>query len=661
MKEQTQVISFVPQGWDVKLFGSTVFLYAYQLFRVDKDLNLRGFIVNVRRNNSGTMQSDICCWLCSTKMDQLPDGKGPYRIPDFPGGILYESFAINSRMTVGMDWQKLNIGGSYKLKPGYYAVVLGQQTPQVDAYEWAVGPQRRDCPFGRGYTPILGYDVPMFVLDRPNPGTAWMEILTDGEGEIIDYMINNSNYIGTGNGFGNSTDEVKRYATFMTTDHSQNITGVDLLVRKIGGNTQSDLTVELYVSNYNSRPVNDRLASATIPASSISSDWTKVHASLMYDGMLPYTMYAIVLGQRNPQPARYEWAVDKISQASFFGKWNGSTWIDESGLGNGCMMLWGHPKNPMTITNENGSVGLGFGNRADEIKRFQTVNVSTCAGKALMGVDLKLRKFNGMTQTDVIVELFLTNKLGMPVDPPLARAVIPSYAVSSDWTIVHAPLWYSDLPAQSIAIVMGQKNPNAARYEWATSSKIPGFEKFGKWNGTAWQDESNLGIGYFKLWIDEPHVVIDTSHLSEIGFGFGNVADEVIRFETVVPTKPIQVKGIQLKLRRRFGSSSSQSDLFVQINKTDQNTMPINYTLATAKVEASLIGESWTIVNVHITTGTINEPFAIILGQCFPQEARYEWAVKEVNSSFRFGKWNGSSYHDESNLGDGWVKVWACT
>ena len=66
------------------------------------------------------------------------------------------------------------------------------------------------------------------------------------------------------------------------------------------------------------------------------------------------------------------------------------------------------------------------------------------------------------------------------------------------------------------------------------------------------------------------------------------------------------------------------------------------------------------MVNAPLTyNGLVNgTEYAITLGQQTPQSAVYEWCTGEINSNLQYGKWNGSSWVDESSLGDGWMKVY---
>jgi hypothetical protein len=159
------------------------------------------------------------------------------------------------------------------------------------------------------------------------------------------------------------------------------------------------------------------------------------------------------------------------------------------------------------------------------------------------------------------------------------------------------------------------------------------------------------------MWIDKSLTSIDITHNSESGFGFGSANDEVLRFQTFIPSAPIHIRGIQLKLRKRFGSD--QSDIIVKLFNA-ANNVPSGWppAFATAIIESSLINSAWTIVNVPIASAGIGGPIAVVLGQREPKEARYEWAVGEVDGAARFGKWNGTNWCDESQLGDGWLRVW---
>ncbi|WP_136416431.1 hypothetical protein [Herbaspirillum sp. ST 5-3] len=645
MISETRAISYVSDFWASFPFGREITnVQRYQTFFLGEPFQLRKIITKIRCP-AGIAHSNI---VGSIRL--VNDHK--------PLNSAIAGFVVD-RHSVSSDWQNVSCSVHCDLSPGEYALVLGQGEPASNAaYEWGVGARREGLFFGSGNTPIIGATA-IDYKDESEHGVGWMQLEGEGEGEIIDFTHSGTD----GNGFGNYTDEVKRYQTFFTTDHCERITGIDLKIRKFNGIGQGDLTVELYtvaVDEFNpprSQP-NSPLASATIPSSSIGEDWTIVHAPLMANELMPYMMYAIVLGQRTPGPPRYEWAVRKMNDGSFFGKWNGSSWIAEPNLGDGWMKLWGHRKTTVFPVAQHGNVAHGFGNSEDEIKRFQVIDLAQNIGKALMGVDLRLKKYNGCSQTDITVQLYDVDSKELPIGAALGETVVPAYSIPNDWAIVHAPLWCRDLPSK-VALVLSQREPHASRYEWATGAGIE-EHRFGKWNGTEWVVEAGRGAAFARLWIEEPLSIIDLAHASLIGYSFGDPRDAYMRYQTIVPDGALQIKGVQLKLRKFF--QSGQTDLMVWIYPLGQDGKPQSWPVASAVVESSLIGTDWTIVNVPISTGTLLGAFAVVVSQRNAIEPRYEWAVKEVNPAFNFGKRTGGDirrWRDESGLGDGWVKIWA--
>jgi hypothetical protein len=238
----------------------------------------------------------------------------------------------------------------------------------------------------------------------------------------------------------------------------------------------------------------------------IGSDWSAVHIPLKSYG-LPPGIYAIVLSQSSPSPARYEWAVGATSTNTAFGKWNGTSWVDESGLGNGWVRVWTTAYDSYTSVSHNGLYGNGFGNSTDEIKRFQTFIAPVsgdCDAYDLNEIQLKVRKYNGSGQSDIIVELYETAN-DRPTGLPLTTAVVPSNWIQTSWTTITVPLYYmcnwlghGIVPGKEYAIVLSQRQPNSARYEWAVGN-VSSVLQFGKWNGSSWIDESGLGDGWLKV------------------------------------------------------------------------------------------------------------------------------------------------------------------
>ncbi|MFJ6725981.1 hypothetical protein ACIQPQ_13810 [Streptomyces sp. NPDC091281] len=133
--------------------------------------------------------------------------------------------------------------------------------------------------------------------------------------------------------FGQTANQVRRYQTFTAGENSR-LESVKVSLRKIGGTTQTPVTVALYATA-GTKPTGAPLATATIPASAVGTTDTVVTAALRYDGLVDGAPYAVVLGQQTPSPsnAAYEWATSGSRGVQAFGKGAGSGWTAESNLG----------------------------------------------------------------------------------------------------------------------------------------------------------------------------------------------------------------------------------------------------------------------------------------------------------------------------------------
>ena len=144
-----------------------------------------------------------------------------------------------------------------------------------------------------------------------------------------------------------------------------------------------------------------------------------------------------------------------------------------------------------------GLTGHGFGLQYDQRKRWQSFLAQ--GQPNLFEVDLKLRKVQGSTRSDVTVELYPLVS-GKPGTTALASATISSALLNTQtFTVVAAPLRYTGLVSGTrYALVLGQVVPDLACYEWCVKPNDP-QESFGKLQG-GWVDESALGDGWFKAW-----------------------------------------------------------------------------------------------------------------------------------------------------------------
>ena len=590
--------------------------------------------------------------------------------------------------TFDVAWTPLSASG---LVPGaVYAIVLGTMSypdpKNNQRFEWAVAPVYDNLRFGKWNG--KGW------VDESGLGNGWLAIDIIDADNAIDVTHSGT----SGCTVGQAQDQVKRYQTFLARG-DQPVVGVDLKLRKIQGTTQSDVVVDLYACSAH-KPAGSPLATAAIPSGSIGSGWTVVNAPLRYPALAFEQEYAIVVGQRTPGSSPYEWAVGPVSRTTFFGKGNGSSWTDESSVGDGWLKVWLRPPlYPATVDVTPPAVhGNGFGDVTNEIERYQTFTLSQPS--TVLGVDLMLRKFNGSGQSDVVAQLFAarggriahglegvggkTHGLGStigglevkpglaamtPVAPwgaCLASGTIPAGQIGTDWAIVHAPLKSAALSAGTYALVLSQRTPAPARYEWGVGA-VRARCVFGKGDGRVWVDESGLGAGWTRVWISQADITIDLSHASPGGYGFGNSTNEVKRFQTfTTPGQPsyngYSVNGLQVKVRKAFGSD--QGDLIAELYRTENNR-PTGLPRSTAVVPSSRITTDWTVVDLALFFDedwfghglAAGRKYAVVLSQRQAHAARYEWATGPADAGEQFGKGDGASWTDESSLGGGWMKV----
>jgi hypothetical protein len=184
-----------------------------------------------------------------------------------------------------------------------------------------------------------------FTLEVNTGWTTQTFNVTAGNNQVLQIPYTGSSGVidvshsGTGNYyFGQTSDQIKRWQTFIA-NQNPTITSVDVKIQKANGTTQSNVTVELFATSAN-KPTGSALASAAIPAGSVGTVMTVVNAPLQYSGLVNGTKYAIVLGQQTPQAALYGWCTGEINSNYQFGKWNGTSWVDESTLGDGWMKVY---------------------------------------------------------------------------------------------------------------------------------------------------------------------------------------------------------------------------------------------------------------------------------------------------------------------------------
>lgn len=132
------------------------------------------------------------------------------------------------------------------------------------------------------------------------------------------------------NTFGRTTDEIQRYETFVADDHPD-VVGVAVKIRKWNMNPYEFATVELRDTAADHTPAT-LLASSAIDTNSLGTTAAVVTAPLTYQGLVAGKEYAIVLAQPDGtdfNTSGYEWCVTPATEPNHFGKWNGTSWMEE--------------------------------------------------------------------------------------------------------------------------------------------------------------------------------------------------------------------------------------------------------------------------------------------------------------------------------------------
>ena len=145
-------------------------------------------------------------------------------------------------------------------------------------------------------------------------------------------------------------------------------------------------------------------------------------------------------------------------------------------------------------------------------------------------------------------------------------------------------------------------------------------------------------------------------------FGLGAVTDEVLRYQTFVADANPQLVGVDVKLARIGGEG--QSPVTVDLYAT-AGGVPTGASLASATIPAASVDNFYGVVHAPLAFSGLEAgtTYAIVLGQQTPGDARYEWVGgTDVDPGLGFGKGDGAGgWTDESQLGDGWLKVYVRT
>ncbi len=601
------------------------------------------------KNNLGTSEWSAS-FTAETDVPPLP--------PEAPTGL--KATATGS-FSIAVDWDAAERAESYEIEVDGTIVANGVRTSFT-------------------HNGIASTSTHSYRVRATNSGgtSEWSEEVTATTPEAPPTSIIDISHNGTdGYTFGQSSDQIKRYQTFVA-DPYPVLTGVDVKIRK-GGNP-GNVTVELYATSDN-KPTGSALASATIAASSVTEDYKVVSADLKYSGLQYGKKYAIVLGQTNPGVGgAYEWLAGTDANSAFdFGKYTGgSSYADESHIGDGWTKL---------------HVALS----ADSEQQPPAVPAGlTASASGSTSINLNWTAVAGATSYEVEIDgspSYVATATTSYTHDGLAAGTTHTYKVrakndagTSGWSASVAATTgqaQQQPPAVPAGLTASANGSSSIQLSWTAVTGATGYEveidgsssyaatttssftHDGLAAGTTHtykvRAKNDVGTSEWSASVAattgqaSSSSVIDLSHNGTNAFTFGEITDQVKRWQTFAANANSNMTKVEVKIKKW----DNASDLTVSLYAT-QNNKPTGSALATATVKASSIGDDFSIVSVPLAysglkNGTV---YAIVLGQSTNSDySNYEWSTSEVNASLKYGKYSGGQWIDESGIGDGWLKV----
>ncbi|HEX9061100.1 MAG TPA: choice-of-anchor R domain-containing protein [Clostridia bacterium] len=291
----------------------------------------------------------------------------------------------------------------------------------------------------------------------------------------------------------------------------------------------------------------------------------------------------------------------------------------------------------------------------DEVKRAQTFTAPDNIN--MSSIEIMIEKLGGTTQSDVLVELYATDGT-RPTGSPLKSTTIPASSVGESHSVINVPLSYNLNSGTKYAIVLSQVTPidDTICYAWSTA-EINSNERLFKYTSGSWVDEGSLGDGWLKVYYQKNSNVIDISNTNATGLTLGLPSDEMKRGQTFTASKNMNISSVEVYIRKNGGTA--QSNLKVELYATD-GVKPTGSALASATYPASSISSNMSNIKIPFISNTLTAgtKYAIVVSQVTPNStSNYLWATTETNGSVGMFKWIGSSWIDESSIGDGSLKV----
>ncbi len=156
-------------------------------------------------------------------------------------------------------------------------------------------------------------------------------------------------------------------------------------------------------------------------------------------------------------------------------------------------------------------------------------------------------------------------------------------------------------------------------------------------------------------------IAIDLSHSGNNAYAFGQVGDQVNRYQTFTANTNPNLSSVDIRIKKVSGSPVQP--VTVGLYNTSGG-VPMGSALVSATVNASTVSTSWTTINVPLNySGLVcGNQYAIVLGQQTPDASNFYAWCSGARTIGNFGKWNGPSYVDETSIcGNGWLMVYVYT
>lgn len=299
------------------------------------------------------------------------------------------------------------------------------------------------------------------------------------------------------------------------------------------------------------------------------------------------------------------------------------------------------PATSVIDLSHNGIFGNGFGNIADEIKRWQTFTANEYP--VLTAVEVKLRKIGSGTFYPIRAELYETDAGGKPVGDPLTYGYIPPDWLNTTFQVVQTGLDYDGLIAgRRYAIVLCGSWLSAAHYEWLDQVKVDEDEYFGKYNGTSWVEES-CGDGWLKVHVAKTRPAVSKIYLYVVPenqggtFASGYIGlNTRVKVDAAAANRPLSLAG------KRCHAFLSNDNTDCIANFPTKFGFPANIPIVSAVDGTTVIADNW----ADLLDGSIKVNLQSAIGL-----ANGWWSGSCTNGTINMNFMGWTSVSDQGTIG----------